>query len=266
VTAPPGSLASSQPPAADATLLATAVELVRAAGALTLEWFQQRELTVDTKSDGTPVTAADRAAERYLREELGRRFPGDAIVGEEEPDHHGTSGRTWTIDPIDGTKAFTHGVPLYANLLALDDEHGPALGIVNIPALGELVAAGRGLGCTHNGRPCRVSATTEVAGAYASTSGVDGWPRDLLDRVLAARLKLRTWGDGYGYLLVATGRIDVMIDPEVAPYDVAPMRTILPEAGGRFTDLAGIDRADGGSGLATNGRLHDAVLALLRGD
>jgi histidinol phosphatase-like enzyme (inositol monophosphatase family) len=261
----PAERPSTRPPATDAALLATAVELVQRAGTLTLEWFRQRELVVDTKLDGTPVTEADRAAERFLREELGRRFPDDAIVGEEEPDHHGTSGRTWVIDPVDGTKAFTRGVPLYANLLALDDEHGPALGIVNIPALGELVAAGRGLGCTHNGRPCSVSSTTQVAGAYASTSGIDGWPLDMLDRVLAAQMKLRTWGDGYGYLLVATGRIDVMIDPAVAPYDVAAMRTILPEAGGRFTDLDGVDRADGGSGLATNGRLHDDVLALLRG-
>jgi histidinol phosphatase-like enzyme (inositol monophosphatase family) len=256
---------SPTPPAVDPSLLATAVELVRAAGELTLRWFQRTGLQVDTKVDGTPVTEADRAAERFLREELGRRFPNDAIVGEEEPDHTGTSGRTWTIDPIDGTKAFTRGVPLYSNLLALDDEHGPAIGIVNIPALGEVVAAGRGLGCTHNDRPCGVSATAAVDGAYASTSGVDGWPRDMLDRVLAAGLRLRTWGDGYGYLLVATGRIDVMIDPVVAPYDVAPMRTILREAGGRFTDLRGVDRADGGSGLATNGRLHDAVLAVLAG-
>jgi histidinol phosphatase-like enzyme (inositol monophosphatase family) len=252
-------------PGVDKDLLATAIELVQRAGALTLEWFGNAALRVETKGDGTPVTEADRAAERFLREELGRRFPDDAIVGEEEPDHSGTSGRTWTIDPIDGTKAFTRGVPLYANLLALDDEHGPAIGIINIPALGETVAAGRGLGCTHNGTPCAVSATTDLATAYASTSGIDGWPRAMLERILATPIKLRTWGDGYGYVLVATGRIDVMIDPSVAPYDVAPMRTILPEAGGRFTDLAGVDRADGGTGLATNGLLHDEVLALLSG-
>jgi histidinol phosphatase-like enzyme (inositol monophosphatase family) len=252
-------------PRTDRDLLATAVDLVRRAGELTLEWFGSAALRVDTKGDGTPVTDADRAAERFLRDELGRRFPDDAIVGEEEPEHRGTSGRTWTIDPIDGTKAFTRGVPLYANLLALEDEHGPAIGIVNIPALGEVVAAGRGLGCTHNGAPCSVSTTGALDTAYASTSGIDGWPGAMLQRVLASPVKLRTWGDGYGYLLVATGRIDAMIDPQVAPYDVAPMRTILPEAGGRFTDLAGVDRADGGSGLATNGVLHDAFLQLLAG-
>jgi histidinol-phosphatase len=252
-------------PAVSPALLADAVDVVRRAGTLTLEWFGTAGLVVDTKGDGSPVTAADRAAERFIREELGARYPADSIVGEEEPDRAGTSDRTWTIDPIDGTKAFTRGVPLYANLLALDDEHGPAIGIVNIPALGEMVAAGRGLGCFHNDRPCRVSATSSLEGAYASTSGLDSWPAGMLERLLASPVRLRTWGDGYGYVLVATGRIDAMIDPVVAPYDVAPMRTILPEAGGRFSDLQGVERADGGSGLATNGVLHADVLALLRG-
>jgi histidinol phosphatase-like enzyme (inositol monophosphatase family) len=252
-------------PAVAIDLFHTAVELTRRAGELTLEWFGSETLRVETKGDGTPVTEADRAAERFLREELGRRFPTDAVVGEEEPDHHGTSGRTWTIDPIDGTKAFTRGVPLYANLLALDDEHGPAIGVINIPGLAEVVAAGRGLGCFHNGKPCAVSTTAALDAAYASTSGLDSWPPSMLTRVLATTIKLRTWGDGYGYVLVATGRIDAMIDPIVAPYDVAPMRTILPEAGGRFSDLTGVDRADGGSGLATNGVLHDQLLAILAG-
>jgi histidinol-phosphatase len=251
------------PPAVATELLETAVDLSRRAGQLTLRWFGHAGLQVETKGDGTPVTEADRAAERFLREELARMFPADAVVGEEEPDHHGSTGRTWTIDPIDGTKAFTRGVPLYANLLALDDEHGPAIGVITIPALGETVAAARGQGCFHNGTPCSVSATATLEAAYASTSGIDGWPPSMLDRVLATSVKLRTWGDGYGYVLVATGRIDAMIDPVVAPYDVAPMRTILPEAGGRFTDLSGVDRADGGSGLATNGVLHEQLLAIL---
>lgn len=252
-------------PPTDPALLEFAVDVVRRAGELTLRWFGQGDLRVDVKGDGSPVTEADRAAERFLREQLGERFPDDSIVGEEEPERRGTSTRTWTLDPIDGTKAFTRGVPLYANLLALDDEHGPAIGVINIPALGEIVAAGRGLGCFRDGVRCHVSKTATIADAYGSTSGLDTWPPDMLQRVLQSPLKLRTWGDGYGYVLVATGRIDAMIDPIVAPYDVAPMRVVIPEAGGRFTDLAGVDRADGGSGLATNGVLHDELLGLLRG-
>ena len=156
-------------PDADADLLDTAVDLVRRAGSLTLDWFQSSSLVIDRKGDGTPVTEADRAAERFLREEITRRFPDDAIVGEEEADREGRSGRQWIIDPIDGTKAFTHGVPLFCNLLAVNDEHGPAIGVINLPALGETVYAGRGLGCFDNGEPARVSERPRLSGSYLSS-------------------------------------------------------------------------------------------------
>lgn len=239
-----------------------AVELARAAGELTLRWFRSRDLAIDTKSDGSPVTEADRAAERLLRREIGRRYPADTIVGEEEPDHRGTGPDRWVLDPVDGTKAFTHGVPLYSNLLAWFDEHGPAIGVINLPALGETVYAGRGLGAFCNGEPCRVSTTASLEGAYVCTSGLDNWPATWLGR-FAATTKLRTWGDGYGYALVASGRADAMVDPEVAYYDVAAMLTILPEAGGRFSTTRGEVTAAGGSGLGSNGLLHDALLAEL---
>lgn len=254
---------SPNPTSADRALLEIAVDIARRAGTLTLQWFQSSTLTIERKRDGTPVTEADRAAELFIRDELRTRFPHDSIIGEEFADHAGTSGRVWHIDPIDGTKAFSHGVPLYSNLLAMSDENGSAIGVVNIPALDEVVYAGRGLGCHHNGAPCHVSTTETLDGAYVSTSGFGYWPRAALDRVLDAPCFLRTWGDGYGYLLVATGRIDAMIDPTVNTYDVAPMSVIMSEAGGRFSDFRGVDRADGGSGVATNGVLHDAVLALL---
>ena len=247
----------------DRELLENAVDITRRAGALTLQWFQSSTLTIERKRDGTPVTEADRAAETLIRDELRRRFPDDSIVGEEFADHRGASGRTWYIDPIDGTKAFSHGVPLYSNLLAMSDAGGSALGVINIPALDEIVYAARGLGCHHNGAPCRVSTTPTLDGAYVSTSGFGYWPRAALDRVLDSSCFLRTWGDGYGYFLVATGRIDAMVDPVVNTYDIAPMSVILAEAGGRFSDFTGVDRADGGSGVATNGHLHDALLALL---
>jgi histidinol phosphatase-like enzyme (inositol monophosphatase family) len=238
--------------------------MLREAGELTLSWFRSSSLEVDRKGDGTPVTQADRAAERLLREEIERRYPDDAIVGEEEADKAGTSERTWIIDPIDGTKAFTHGVPLYTNLLAVVDGDGPAVGVINVPALGETVSAGRGLGCTCNGEPARVSTRDRLAGSYLSSSGYGYWPDDELLRLKHAGLQLVTWGDGYGYVLAATGRIEAMADPVAALWDLAPMPTILAEAGGRFTDWTGGPTAEGGHGLASNGLLHEELLALLR--
>lgn len=250
----------------DRDLLDEAVELTRMAGELTLRWFRHPQLAVDAKGDGTPVTEADRAAERLLREELGRRHPADAILGEEEPETPGTSGRRWIIDPIDGTKAFTHGVPLYTNLLAVEDADGIAVGVINIPALGETVYAGRGLGCWCNDTPARVSTRSDLAGAYLSTSGLDPWSLEALAAVRTAGAHMRTWGDGYGYALVATGRIEAMVDPSAELYDLAPMPVILAEAGGRFSTLTGEDDPGCGSGVATNRLVHDELLAALEGD
>jgi histidinol phosphatase-like enzyme (inositol monophosphatase family) len=249
--------------AVDPALLDEAVDLLRQAGELTLRWFRDTELAIERKGDGTPVTAADKAAERFLREEIARRHPDDGIVGEEEGTTAGSSGRTWTIDPIDGTKAFTHGVALYCNLLAIDDAEGPAVGVINMPALGETVAAGRGLGCTFSGRPARVSAHDTVRGSHVSTSSFGNWTDEQLQALRGQRANLRTWGDGYGYALVATGRIEAMVDPQVALWDVAPMPVILAEAGGRFSAWDGVTDPARGSGIATNGRVHDERLSLL---
>jgi histidinol phosphatase-like enzyme (inositol monophosphatase family) len=250
----------------DTSLLEEAVELARMAGELTLRYFRSAELGVDRKGDGTPVTAADRGAERLLREELAKRHPDDGIYGEEEAETLGTSGRRWIIDPIDGTKAFTQGVPLYTNLLAVEDPEGIAVGVINVPALGEAVWAGRGMGCFCNDAPARVSTRGDLAGAYVSTSSFAPWSDAALAAARAASLNLRTWGDGYGYVLVATGRVEAMVDPVAELYDLAPMPVILDEAGGRFTSLDG--RADPGlgSGVASNGLVHDELLELLGGD
>jgi histidinol-phosphatase len=251
-------------PPTDPELVDEAVALARMAGELTLRYFRADDLGVDLKGDGTPVTVADRAAERLVREELARRHPDDGVLGEEEPEHHGTSGRRWIIDPIDGTKAFTHGVPTYTNLVAVEDEHGIAIGVVNMPALGETVYAGRGLGCFCNGVPARVSGTAALAGGYLSTSAFDGWDDAVLLATKATGVHLRTWGDGYGYALVATGRIDAMVDPSAELYDLAPVPVIMAESGGRFTDLAGREGPGQGSGVASNGLVHDELLAALR--
>jgi histidinol-phosphatase len=249
--------------AADPRELDDAVAMVREAGELTMRWFRSASLTIDAKGDGTPVTEADRAAERLLRERIAERWPDDAITGEEEEDRPGTSGRTWIIDPIDGTKTFTCGVPLYTNLLALHDDDGAVIGVINVPALGICVWAGRGLGCFENGDAARVSDTTSLDGAYLSSSGFDHWRDEALLAAKAAGAHLRTWGDGYGFVLVATGRIDAMVDPMAAVWDVAPMPVILAEAGGRFTDISGNPGVGTGGAIATNGLLHDAVLGLV---
>lgn len=248
-------------------MLAYAVDILRAAGTFTLQWFDKPNLDVFTKSDGTPVTDADRGAERLIRERLGERYPGDSILGEEEEDHIGSGSRTWIVDPIDGTKAFTRGVPLYSNLLAVVDEHGPLIGVINLPALNTTVYAGRGLGCFRDGRPVRVSDRRMPSECVLSSSGFSNWPESSLLGVKRAGFQLRTWGDGYGYAMVACGAIDAMVDPQVSLWDIAPMPVILAEAGGRFggTDGNDVSLTPGSSvsGVATNGIIHDAVVAAL---
>jgi len=243
-----------------------AINVAQLAGNSTLKWFQNRDLDVDDKADGSPVTAADRHAEQVAREEISRRFPEDGIVGEEYDDVEGSSGRRWVIDPIDGTKAFTHGVPLYSTLVALIDDEGPAVGVIYLPALNETIAAGRGLGATFNGEPCRVSDESDLGRSFVMTSGFDYWKADPLRAVLASRAHLRTWGDGYGYALVASGRAEAMIDPQANPWDVAAMGVIITEAGGRFSNVDGREGATAwtqGSGIATNGAIHERVLGWL---
>jgi histidinol-phosphatase len=250
-------------PACDPALLRQAVEFARRAGDFTLPYFRSLELAVEHKHDDTPVTEADKGAERLLRELLADAFPTDAVIGEEEDDTAGTSGRTWVIDPIDGTKAFTHGVPLYSTLLAALDEHGPLLGVICLPALPETVWAGRGLGCFLDGEPCHVSEHDTVEGAYVTASALRNWPEGALDATHGAGAFVRTWGDAYGYALVATGRVEAMVDHQAAIWDIAPMPVIIGEAGGRMSDLAGAESITSDSGLATNGLLHDDLLALL---
>lgn len=254
-------------PTADPALLDEAVAISRAAGALTRRWFASEELVIDEKGDGTPVTQADRAAERLVRERLAALYPDDSVLGEEEADVIGSSRRTWIIDPIDGTKAFTRGIPLYSSLLAVFDEHGPAIGVIDLPALGHTVWAGRGLGCFLDGHPTHVSNRAEPTEAVLSTSDFTHWADHALLSVKHAGFQLRTWGDGFGYAMVATGAVEVMVDAEVSLWDVAPMPVILREAGGRFTDTVGeeptLTPGASASGVASNGHVHDLVIRCL---
>ena len=263
--------AESDVPPVDEHLMNRAVSWARSAGELTLGWFNHPELDVERKHDGSPVTAADKAAERMLRELITTELPDDAIRGEEEDDRPGTSGRTWVIDPIDGTKAFSRGVGTFSNLLYMEDEHGPAIGVINLPALDETVWAGRGRGCFHDGSPCRVSERTDPAGSALSVTGFHGWNPAMFERTTASGLELRTWGDAYGYALVASGRIEAMFDPALAWWDLAAMLVIIPEAGGTLTNWEGGNAAEAHidhpeyrwSAIASNGGFHDRLVELL---
>lgn len=255
-------------PPADARLVDDALELATLAADTTLRWFGDTDLAVERKGDDSPVTVADRTAEEVVRTELGRRRPHDTVVGEEAGTTVGTSGVQWVIDPIDGTRSFVRGVPLYSSLLAVFDEHGPAVGVITIPALGERVWAARGHGCHDQaGRAVSVNDTDRLDLSCVCSSAFDQpwWPGPALHRLTGGGCETRTWGDGYGYLLVATGRVEAMADPELELWDLAPMLTILPEAGGRISTWAGGEVTGRGSVLASNGAVHDAVLALLSG-
>jgi len=253
-------------PPADQRLVDEAVDIAREAGKLTLRWFRSSTLAVDTKGDGTPVTEADRAAERYIRERIDAYAPDSTLVGEEEGSSSGSGPLTWHIDPIDGTKGFARGVPLYSTLLAVSDEHGPAVGVIVIPATEEVVWAGRGLGARTDEGPARVSTTSALEGAYVSTSSVSRWGTDVFSRAMHAGVEVRGWGDGYGFLMTVTGRIDGMVDLGAGkPWDYAPMPILLREAGGRFSDLDGEERIESPSVLATNGAIHDALLRVVNG-
>lgn len=247
-------------------LLEFAVELGRGAGEITLQYFRKKPET-STKDDGSYVTIADRQAEKYLRRQIAERFPDDGFLGEEEGESTGRSGRRWIVDPIDGTFAFVHGVPFYGVLIALEVDEEPVVGLVNIPALGELVSAAKGVGCFLNGEPARVSATAELKDALLLSTDFSACARygfgPAAERLQARAKNSRTWGDCYGYVLLATGRADVMLDPVMNLWDCAPLLPIMEEAGGTFTDWRGARTISGGNSIATNGLLFDEVMKLL---
>ncbi len=244
-------------------LLDFSVELAREAGEITLEYFQRSPKT-ETKVDGSFVTVADREAETYLRRTISDRFPNDGILGEEAGEHQGSSGRRWIVDPIDGTFSFVHGVPLYGVLIALEIDGKPVVGVINMPALDEIVYAAHGLGCFSKGEPARVSstATLEEALLLATDFGVcEQFGFGAAAEALQGRVKARrTWGDCYGHVLVATGRADIMLDPVMNTWDCAALAPIIEEAGGTFTDWQGNRTISGGNAISTNGVLFDEVM------
>jgi len=247
-------------------LLDFAVMLARGAGDITLKYFRKDPET-STKADGSFVTIADREAESYLRQRILDRFPNDGIVGEEEGETKGTSGRRWILDPIDGTFAFVHGVPFYGVLIGVEIENEPTVGVVNIAALDEIVYAAKGVGCFWNGKRTHVSSVktleeslllcTEFVACHRYGFGTAS---DELQR----RVKTtRTWGDCYGYVLVATGRAEVMLDPVMNLWDCAALLPIVEEAGGTFTDWKGNRTISAGNSIATNKHVFEEVMSII---
>jgi histidinol-phosphatase len=249
--------------------LALAQELADAADAITLSRFRAADLVVETKPDMTPVSEADRLVEETIRASLASARPDDGVVGEEFPDTDGGSGRRWILDPIDGTKSYVRGIPVYATLIALETDGEMVLGLASAPALGRRWWATRGGGAFLDGEQIRVSGVAAVEDAHLSYDSVPVFDAaGLGDQFLA--LTRRCWrsrgfGDFWQFTLVAEGAVDIAVEPAgLKIWDLAPLLVIVEEAGGRFTDLAGEVRADGGSALATNGLLHDDVLASMR--
>jgi histidinol-phosphatase len=240
--------------------LAYALELADAADALTLPRFRAADLHVETKPDLSPVTDADRAAERMLRERIARERPGETVLGEEEGDDGGAS--RWIVDPIDGTRNFSRGIPVWATLLALERDGLVVCGVASAPALGRRWWAARGEGAWRDGEPMGVSSVSslEEATISFSRSGLDD-PKLL---ALAARAwHVQPFSDFWAHLLVAEGAIEISVEHEMNTWDNAALQVIVEEAGGRFSDLHGRSRIDGGSAVSTNGLLHDEVLAAL---
>ena len=243
-------------------------ELANIADEISMRYFRRPEMGIREKSDGTPVTQADEEIERALRMHIAAAYPDHGIFGEEEGSSAGASDTRWIIDPIDGTKNFSWGIRNWATLIALEAGGRIECGVASAPALGERFAAGRGLGATRNGEPIGVSTITALASARVGyTSAKELEVKEYAQhfrRLLAETAHDRGLGDFYGHMLVAAGSLDVMVEPRLAPWDLAPLLVIVEEAGGRLTDWAGRAHIYGGSVVTTNGHLHEAVLGIFR--
>ena len=249
-----------------------ATRIAREAGELTLGFFEEQKYSVDRKSDGSPVTDADRESELLLRKRILAEFPNDAVVGEEFSDTPGSSGFRWILDPIDGTKSFIAGVPLYGTLVGVQHQGSGVIGVIEIPGLNERIYAATNHGAWHQRgdetpAAAKVSPCARLEDGVVLTSDFKGWRErqasSCLSEIGDGSWFMRTWGDCYGYLLVATGRAVAMIDPRVNVWDVAAVQPIIEEAGGIFTDWQGRQSVETGDGLGTNGHVHDQILSNL---
>jgi histidinol-phosphatase len=249
--------------------------LGKSAGKTALEFYQKPNLAVETKLDKSIVTEADTRIEVELRLAITREFPRDAILGEEGgASHGGTSGFEWILDPIDGTEAFARGVPLFGTLIGITFEKQPVIGVVEMPALGERYYAQRGQGAFWESlahpqpQPAHASTATELSKALFTTTSRSGFERAgcpaVFDELLRTAKKFRGWGSCYGHMLVATGRADLMIDPDVKIWDLAAVAPIVTEAGGLFWDMNGEARIDTGGGISGAAGLATSLRSLLK--
>jgi histidinol phosphatase-like enzyme (inositol monophosphatase family) len=248
------------------SLMDAAAEIAQLSGKMALSFFSPA-IAVETKSDGSPVTAADRAAEGVARDWIDRHFPEDGVLGEELGETRPGAARRWILDPIDGTRTFVRGVPLWGTLVALAEGENVLVGAAYFPAVNELLVAAPGQGCFWNGQRCGVSSVAKMAEATVLTTD-ERFPnlperRDAYRRLSDAAALGRSWGDCYGYLMVATGRAEAMTDGILSPWDSASLLPIIEEAGGVFTNWEGRRTAFGNSAVATNAALADPIRKLL---
>ncbi|MBN1441742.1 MAG: histidinol phosphate phosphatase [Planctomycetes bacterium] len=251
------------------TRMEVAADAAWRAGRVTLRYYQA-DPAVEWKADRSPVTAADREAEAAAVDLLRIVYPRDGIFGEETGERRGESGYRWVVDPLDGTRTFLQGVPLYGVLVALQAPDGePVVGAIHLPALGELVVAARGEGCLWNGRKARVSAIDRIEDACVLSTGPECFAMtgtEAVWRRVESRARLaRSWGDCYGHVLVATGRAEAMLDPVLQDWDAMALRPIVEEAGGAFTDWRGKATAQGKSGVSSNGLVTAELNDLIAG-
>ncbi len=245
--------------------LNVAIQAAHTGGKRTLAYFNAG-VDVETKADNSPVTVADRESEATIRAIIKQHYPTHSILGEEEGATEGDPDFRWIIDPLDGTKSFVRGVPLYGTLVGLEIEGQVKVGAVYMPALGEMISAATGMGCYWNGRKAEVSNTSKLENATLLTTSSESCRKrgGAYDKLVGKTQLTRGWGDCYGYLLVATGRAEVMLDAGMNPWDCAPIVPILNEAGGIFSDWGGTTTIYGRDGVGTNGVLHEQVLEILR--
>lgn len=255
------------------TRLDLALSAARAAAGIILRYYQSTGLTIDRKQDTSPVTIADRNAEEFIRGEIRKAFPDDAVLGEEFGETAGTSGFCWILDPLDGTKSFIHGVPLFGTMIGVEYQGRCVVGVVHFPVLNETAWGATGIGAWWQSpdgtvREARVSGVADMSQALFSFTTVQGYARigrmDAFEQFIQKCGIARGWGDCYGHILVATGRADFMVDPLMNPWDIAALIPIIEEAGGHFINWDGETNIHAGNGISVNAALKEDILRITR--